>query len=506
MKRIVIPPVLVLGLAASGAVLAHEDAENIPADTYFAMAVTENSHNHYGENLLYLDFQEHPNISRIAPRVVISPRGEPGSITIDGKIGDWNPTYLTKVWGRVMNNYPLSEFYDAVAGDITVGSTWDESYVYFLVHWEDANHDASTQRNLWTFNGEKWEKKAHVKPNDGTPAATAINSGGEVGGSESEDRVFFMFPIRDVQRNFLDGGLGCAAYCHANAEVSAAAAEAMVGEDVAAMHTNVAGDKADVWHWTSTRSLPSLTLKDGHLVYGIGDYNGRKADKGDGPTIDNDTNKLKMSKSSRPAYLSFADLAAGNYGSDKKNKTRFGQHDAIPMRDVEFAKGDTIPYSISRPSTRSRGDVTAAATFDDKTHMWTLEIKRLLNTGDGDDFQFAPGGSEPTPPTNPAAIVGDAERGAQLYQSQGCVACHQDKGQGLHQGGKWVFPRIQRTSGATILKTVRFNREMRGAVRSFIADEMRKAQQRIMPDIRITEQESEDIAAWLQRQFIPFDQ
>ncbi len=43
---------------------------------------------------------------------------------------------------------------------------------------------------------------------------------------------------------------------------------------------------------------------------------------------------------------------------------------------------------------------------------------------------------------------------------------------------------------------------MRGAVRSFIADEMKKSSPRIMPDIQITEQEAEDIASWLQQQFL----
>jgi cytochrome c len=134
-----------------------------------------------------------------------------------------------------------------------------------------------------------------------------------------------------------------------------------------------------------------------------------------------------------------------------------------------------------------------------------LEIKRMLNTGDGDDYQFV-SGTGASAPNNPAAVVGDATRGEQLYKTHGCVACHQEKGQGLFNDGKWAFPRIQRTSGATILKTVRLNREMRGAVTSFIEEEMRKAQAGIMPDIRLSEQEAEDIATWLQQQFIPLGQ
>ena len=98
---------------------------------------------------------------------------------------------------------------------------------------------------------------------------------------------------------------------------------------------------------------------------------------------------------------------------------------------------------------------------------------------------------------------GGWRRGEELYLTHSCAQGHQDKGQGLFQGGKWVFPRVERASGATILKTVRLNREMRGAVRSFIADEMKKSTQRIMPDIQITEQEAEDIASWLQQQYTP---
>ena len=342
-------------------------------------------------------------------------------------------------------------------------------------------------------------------PKEGTPAANVINKSDELTGNESEDRVFFMFPIRDIQRNFRDDGLGCSAYCHANLEHGGSLQETMIAEDVAAMHTTIPGDKADIWHWTSTRSLPSRTLKDGHLVYGIGEFNGRKADKGDRPTIDNDTKKLGMSKPAQPAYMSLTDLVAKNYGSPNPDRTQFDQHDAVPIQDVSFSQGDTIPYSISRPTTGSRGDVTAIATYNDEAHMWTLEIKRLLNTGDGDDYQFVPGTGAPAP-NNPAAVVGDATRGEQLYKTHGCVACHQDKGQGLFAEGKWTFPRIQRTSGATILKTVRLNREMRGAVTSFIEEEMRKTVTGIMPDIRLSEQEAEDIATWLQQQFIPLGQ
>ena len=85
MKQLLFLCSFLITLGTGTSVFAHTDDSAIPADTYFAMAVTENSHNHYGENLLYLDFQEHIDISQIAPRIVISPRIKGGNITIDGK-------------------------------------------------------------------------------------------------------------------------------------------------------------------------------------------------------------------------------------------------------------------------------------------------------------------------------------------------------------------------------------------------------------------------------------
>src|SRR4030066_2037653 len=70
------------------------------ADTYFALAVTDNSHNHAGARLLFLDFQDAPDASAIRHNVVISPKVGSGAIALDGAAGDWNPAHLTPVRGR----------------------------------------------------------------------------------------------------------------------------------------------------------------------------------------------------------------------------------------------------------------------------------------------------------------------------------------------------------------------------------------------------------------------
>jgi len=234
-----------------------------PADTYFSLAVTENSHNHSGARLLFLDFQgSTPSRAMIQNNVVIAPRIDRGAITLEGDAGEWDSANLTIVPGLVQNNYPLSEFVDAVPTDVTVGSAWDEDYVYFLVQWRDAGHTASTKFQKWIYGdqggGESgWNSQVHAGVAAGAPNEGAVNAQHVLAGSESEDRVLMMFPITDSEGNFSDGGLGCAAYCHANL-ADDNPWQNYTGTGVAAMHTNVDGDRADIWHWKSSRTAPSL--------------------------------------------------------------------------------------------------------------------------------------------------------------------------------------------------------------------------------------------------------
>ncbi len=473
-------------------------AAEIPADTYFSVAVSENSHNHYGENLLFLDFQEQPT-SPAHARTVISPRVSSDAIKLDGKSDDWPQERLTTIPGRVMNNYPLSDHYDATPTAITIGSAFDDQHVYFMLQWEDANHDASIDRNRWLYDGQKWITQARTVAQSGTPAANTVNRLDTLGRDEDEDQVFMMFPIIDTQGNFKDGSLGCAGYCHANLVLSVNPQLGRTGDGASSMHTAFADDIADLWHWTATRSRPMNTLKDGYIDYGDESYNGRKVDEGTNPFKDN-----AIDTPFTPRYVNKTDLEAGHYQTPGYRTEALREQDLIEItEDMTFAKGVTLPYYIGVEASGSRADVETTAHYDAQSHRWTLEIKRKRETGDEFDHQFI-AGTNPKPPSHALVQPGNADKGAELYKDKTCVSCHGELGEGVYEDEKWIYPRNQRVSGPAIRKTTSLHRPKR---LQNLAHELKKWDEEppvaLMPFVPLTPQEAEDIAAWLQQQFTP---
>ncbi|MEH6471876.1 MAG: ethylbenzene dehydrogenase-related protein [Halopseudomonas sp.] len=477
-----------------------------PVNTFFSVAVTENSHNHIGENLLYLDFQSSFDSSAVSHQRVVSPKVVDNSIQLDASLSDWQPEQFSKIAGRVMNNYPLSEFYDAVPTDIELASAHDSQHLYFAIRFKDANHDRSSNRNRWINDGGSWSKQQHVAPTPGSPAASAVNVSDTLAGNESEDRVFFMFPIVDKQLNFRDQGVGCAGYCHTNLADSGNPKQHLIGEDVVAMHTSLEGDLADIWHWTSTRSAPSRTLKDGHLIYAKGSDSGRKGDPGKSPAIDNDLKKLKLNGSEGlkgPAYISHADYEKGLYDKLSHTTAQLTEDDLLKIKPgMELALGSSVPYTIHRQASGSRADVEVASHFDPATQLWTLEFKRLLDTGDAEHDRIFTQGTPASPPTVARPNTGDSQQGQKLYQSRKCEACHGQQGEGVFEDDRWLFPRIQRASGSLIFKTAEPHRPKRLQALAYLRQQGAEIPDALMPSIPLTPQEAEDIAAWLQQQFI----
>ena len=469
-------------------------AGDTPKDTYFSLAVSENSHNHYGENLLFLDFQERLSDSQSHPRQVRAPRVDAGAIRLDGRLDDWKLDAFATVRGRVMNNYPLDEHFDATPGSILVGAAFDDDYLYMALRFEDANRDASTNRNRWVYRNGRWVTQAHARAVEGSLAAGAVNRDGVLEGAEDEDQLFVMFPMVDEQRNFVDGGLGCGGYCHANLALSPDPARSQVGDGVASMHTALPGDVADLWHWTATRSAPMNTLKDGYIDYGEQSYNGRKADDGTDPFEQN-----ALQEPFRPRYLSRKAFEAGAYSRPGFSTGRLAPDDLLPLDEgMELAEGVSVPFYIPVPSTGGRADVETAARFDEETFTWTIELRRRLATNDPHDRQFL-AGRDAAPPVAPVVLPGDPERGAELFAAKSCAACHRENGEGLFEEGRWIYPRNQRVSAPAIRKTVSPYRPERMRHLAFELDRYEESPPKsLMPFVRLSPQEAEDIAAWLQ--------
>ncbi|MCF6254721.1 MAG: PQQ-dependent sugar dehydrogenase [Gammaproteobacteria bacterium] len=441
---------------------------SIPADSYFSLAVTENSHNHTGARILLLDFVETaPATSAGANNVVISPRISNNSITADGDSTDWNNANLTTIKGLVQNNYPLSQFIDAVPTDITIGSAWDDEYLYFLVQWEDAGHTQSTQYRKWIYgdqgNGETgWTAKVHTGISSGSPNESAANASHVLAGSEDEDRVYLMFPVTDSENAFTANGLGCAAFCHANLGADNPF-QNYTGTDVAMMHTNNSGDTADVWRWQSSRTEPASIADDLLLTYSS------TGDSGFVPDTGNPTYTINALSSNNPASMHTSGLT---YTGDVLLQADTTMFNGNPNN------GDQIPAVITQTPDNSRADIISGASWDSASGRWTVEFRRLRNTGNADDKQFIPG-TDVHPLTAPVITSTDTTAGSMLYGNL-CEGCHGENGIGSLTGNSWQFPRIQRTSGSLILKAIQTVPAMSG--------------------INITHQAAEDIAAFLQGQ------
>jgi len=449
---------------------ASASAQPVPADTYFSLAVTENSHNHAGARLLYLDFQTAPFVTDLlANNVIVSGQVPDDGVTLDGDAAEWDIHLLAAIRGVPQNNYPLSEFVDAVGTEITVGSAWDTNYVYFVVQWEDAGHDASQRPGKWVFGdqggGETgWNPRRHTGATIGAPNEQAVNaSGHRYAGAESEDRIFFMFPIVDTEGSFTINGQGCANYCHANLS-SDFPYQNYTGDGVVAMATNRPGDLADIWHWKAGRTAPSGFGDDTHLIYALGSDNGREPDAGTSAYASNDLS------GSNPTWMHFSGLG---YTGDVLYEA-----DAVPFSGVP-APGTEIPRYLARAPSGSRGDVASAHTFDAVTRRWTVEFRRLRNTGDPNDHAFD-GFGAPRPFEN-RIESGDAASGQALYVNN-CSACHDFEGAGLPNSHQWLIPRVQRASGSLIRRAL-------NTVPAMIA---------LVPPLE--GQEVEDIAAYLQTQ------
>lgn len=451
--------------------IPNSDQTSIPADSYFALAVTENSHNHTGARSLFLDFQDSSaDNSVIQNNIVISPKITSGTITMDGNSSDWNQANLTTVNGLVQNNYPLSEFIDATVTDITVGSAWDDDYVYFLMQWEDAGHSESTKFKKWIYGESGWNYNVNRGVTTGAPNENVANAAHTLAGSENEDRVFLMFPITDSEGHFAENGLGCAAYCHANL-TDDNSNQNYTGSSVAVMHTNVSGDVADIWHWKSLRTGAEGYADDKYIEYAENSDNGRKSDSG---TSAYSNNSLS---SDNPTLMHDSGLSNSDDFLNIADTTVFSGSPTT---------GNEIPSILGRTPSGSRADVQASANYNNSTNIWTVEFRRLHNTGNSDDRQFI-SGTDAQAPSNATVLSTNTSTGNALYDNY-CASCHQAEGVGLASGSGWSFPRLQRTSGSLILKALEDVSEMSGMDTSLGSTPQE------------VEQAAEDIAAYLQTQ------
>lgn len=425
-----------------------------PADTYFALAIADDSHNHTGDRLLFLDFAEEGafDTTERGNRVIQAP--EVSVIALDGDLSDWDAP-VTIVRGVPQNNYPLSEHYDAVPIPIEVRAAYDGANVYFAISWEDPGHAESIRRAEWTF-GSTWAPAPVAPLVAGAPNENVVNAAHALRGVEDEDRLMMAFPIADPEGWFRDEGLGCAGMCHAN--LAQGNPMEPVGT-LGVMNAGEMGASIDLWEWSAARSSVGGHADDWSYVAAAPTANGRVPDDGMPGWIENEL-------AGEPELMHEAGFSISPV---------LLEVDAVPLMGTPSA-GDTIPHQIITTSDGSRADVSSAAVYDATTFRWTIELRRLLDTGNDDDRAFMPG-ENAAPPIDVMREDPDRFAGGSVYTSV-CSRCHGSMAQGVPRVDDWQFPRTQRASSSLILAALERVAMMRG--------------------LPVNENDVEDVAAFLQ--------
>lgn len=448
-----------------------------PNNTYFSLAVSDGSNNHVGNKLLYLEFQDDPDLSSTRQDIVISPRVDSGDITIDGSASEWNEKNFTKFQGLVLNNYPLSFSLDAVPVEISVASHWDKDNVYFLVRWEDANHIRNDRYQSWVYlddpiTGLGWQHSKSAGVQNLSPPAkniSVINKDHRLVGAQLDDQLVMAFPIADAGKNFQADGLGCSAFCHIDWSAETAN-DNYTGEQSATMYTTHVNDKLDIWHWSAGRSQHSDMVDDGYL------YNKASKSSGFGLDAGNAPFNLNNLANNNPQFIPIGGI----------NSDPVLQGNNVETNNTAATVNEQIPFVITAKPSLSRADIESKAVYDVNTYTWTVEFKRKRKTGNSDDFQFD--NKQTTErPSGALLIQGNATNGETLYNTH-CKSCHSDAGIGTSSNNVWTYPRIQRSSGAFILKALESVSAMQPAKAALGSNRSQWAQA------------SEDIASYLQKQ------
>jgi hypothetical protein len=251
---------------------------------------------------------------------------------VDGDIDEWGvgeDLYESDI------TLPAFVGEDNMITQVTMRCVYDARYVYFFLAWsEDATEVFSEAENR---NLEEWE-------NDGVDNFVPMTVG-------SEDRVWMMF-INDP--SYIPGENDCLLDC---------------GLGDASFGSNL---KVDAWDWRACLTDLVGFADDGYMDYQGGNLSGFTGDAGGAAFMRNIDGTL-------PAWMYYNDPnAMGSYP--------FWFRFAVPFVNNDWSRNSTIPGYMALIPYGDRADIIAASSFE--SPRWIVEMRRLRNTGNGNDVQF----------------------------------------------------------------------------------------------------------------------
>lgn len=344
---------------ADSGVDAGVDAGPSPEDRTFSVGIGENfSGPPQSATPLQLRFERgEPSSDTIVARRVTTPP------TLDGDGAEWNAIVGSTISlvGPAASIGLSKEGWDAIyldAGNDSppkadqgvysaeVKAAFDDQNIYFLVSWPDATENRRQQE--WTFDGTAWKRS-----------------------TQSEDKVSLSFNVRDSFPPFET--VGCAAACHVKERLDDVTDAGL--EYRFKMHTNDAGEIADLWAWRATRSNPVGHADDLHW-----DEVSRKNDgTGDVAT----RNSRTFDGGSEPLYMPEGGLGVS---ADYIFLGDAGTPRAVPFDGTGAVVGMKLPGFVHRRTSPVSEDIFAVGKW--AAGRWTVEFKRSLTNNDPKDAQF----------------------------------------------------------------------------------------------------------------------
>ncbi|NOY07218.1 MAG: hypothetical protein GXP33_00040 [Spirochaetes bacterium] len=290
---------------------------------------------------------------------------------VDGnvdKLWDKQPALSINV---TVPDYPLfDKSYRGRKYEVTAKSVHDKDSIYFLYQWKGDN-SMSLARMPWYFNSDegKWMQKPKKKADKYYPPVY-------------EDKFAVIWEINNSIPDFKKNG--CAILCHGEYK-----------------HTPAEGQKADIWHWKLDRTGPVHQLDDKWLKYS--EKNGRTADSGTSAYKSNSQvlkkpggGDVKVPLYWIPGKKNYHWILASDTSKKRivkidKDHNLIDEEGTVLKKENYSGDSDQLIPSVSeiKPATGSRGDVTAYYNYDKENKIWTLEVKRAINTGNADDVNFS---------------------------------------------------------------------------------------------------------------------
>jgi len=305
-----------------------------PQDTWFALALTDNSwESHDMAALVKLDFGGSVRENVVAPKHVDNPP------VLDGRDSDhaWDHAEATTLILEPANG-------GTGIAVVSVKCVYTDEEIFFYLSWQDPTGTRSDIPGRWKYAGGVWYDRFDE---EGQP-----DRDGEL---IAEDMLAFFWPNPDVYPNF--DQQGCTATCHA--------------EGSGYRHSTPSGTYIDAWVWGAGRTNPREQVSDSVLVFVYWAY-----DAGAAPYIAN-----------RPADGTLPWTPLYQHTDDPNANAHYlFAEEAVPFRPEGWFGGSTVPGFVLQISNGSRADVRGRGIYS--AGYWSVELGRSLLTEDTWDFQF----------------------------------------------------------------------------------------------------------------------